>query len=1223
MSRVEKRRRQRVWARFGLAVVVALAGGAVGGTGAPASADACGSNPVVCENKLTGNPPSEWDIDGAGEETIQGFATDISVNVGQRVDFKINTDARAYSIDIYRLGYYNGSGARKIASTTPSVPLPQHQNPCVDDSNGTGNYDCGGWAVSASWTVPAGAVSGVYIAKLTRSDNGDSSHITFVVRDDASHSQMFFKTSDATWQAYNMYGGTDFYPGGLGPDNGRAYKISYNRPFATRKDNDGRDFLFSNEYPMIRFLEQNGYDVSYTTDVDTDRRGQLITNHRAFLSVGHDEYWSGPQRGYVEAARDAGVNLAFFSGNEVYWKTRWENSVDGHGTPYRTLVCYKETWGDAKIDQTSSTWTGTWRDPRFSPPSDGGRPENALTGTQYMSNNTDLAIQVSAEQGRYRLWRNTGAADLLPGQVATLAPHTVGYESDEDVDNGFRPAGLIQLSSTTGPTPEYLRDFGRATSPGTTTHHLTLYRASSGALVFGAGTIQWSWGLDSNHDGIRSPANHDMRQATMNLFTDMGVLPGVVPSGLSTAAAPDTQAPVSTITSPPAGTTVANGSLVTAQGTATDTGGRVAAVEASTDGGNTWHRATGTTSWSYTFAATGAGAVTVRVRAVDDNANLESAPATRSLALTGATSLFGNRVPATPAADDNGPVTLGVRFTAQADGYVTGVRFYKGAGNTGTHTGTLWTASGTPLATGTFANETATGWQTLTFTAPVAVSGGSTYLASYFAPTGHYAADPFFFSYTDYVAQPLVAPRTGGNGTYAGGDNFPTQSYQATNYYVDVSFVDLVNAPPTAVTVNPAANTAGVAAAVHPSVKFSKALNPASIQFTLKNSANVSVAGTTGYDSASKTATFTPSAALANGQRYTASVQAADPQGHVMEAPAAWSFSTDPYPTMSRLFAANATPAVAAEPDGAAVTLGVKFVPATTGTVVGVRFYQGSGNTGTHTGSLWTTSGTLLARATFAGETGTGWQTVTFATPVAVNAGTTYVAAYYAPAGHYASNGGYFSSPRTNGPLSAPAGANGVYQYGSDAFPNRSYQSTNYWVDPIFSPGTGTPADPPPGPSAGEVSLFTDADLPAAANWNDPDPIEVGVKFTAETDGVITGVRFYKGAQNVGVHAGSLWTVAGDRLASATFTGETESGWQEVRFAQPVPITGGTTYVASYSTTVGFYAADINALATAGIDRPPLHVPAFGGVYRYGAGFPDSAVRHNYWVDVVFKPATG
>ena len=156
--------------------------------------------------------------------------------------------------------------------------------------------------------------------------------------------------------------------------------------------------------------------------------------------MGHDEYWSGPQRANVEAARDAGVNLAFFSGNEVYWKTRWESSVDGTNTPYRTLVCYKETWAHNTIDP-SSEWTGTWRDPRFSPPKNGGRPENGLTGTLYMSNNTDLAMQVPAEQGKNRLWRNTTVAAQATGQVATLAPHTVGYESNEDLDNGFRPAG--------------------------------------------------------------------------------------------------------------------------------------------------------------------------------------------------------------------------------------------------------------------------------------------------------------------------------------------------------------------------------------------------------------------------------------------------------------------------------------------------------------------------------------------------------------------------------------------------------------------------------------------------------------------------------------------------------------------------------------------------------------------------------------------------------------
>lgn len=608
---------------------------------APAAAsDACasGDNQVVCENgrhdvdwsAWSGGRQPDWDIDGAGDASIQGFSTDISVNLGERIDFKVDTDAPSFAVDIYRVGWYDGAGARKIASLDPAGITAKSQPVCLSDP-ATELLDCGNWSVSASWTVPKDAVSGVYVAKLTRSDTGGSSHITFVVRDDSSHAAVVFQTSDPTWQAYNTYGGSDFYQGTV---HGRAYKISYNRPFATRGNVEGRDFFFANEYPMIRFLERNGYDVTYTTGVDADRHGELLRNHKLFVSVGHDEYWSAKQRANVEAARDAGVNLAFFSGNEVYWRTRWEDSQDGTSTPYRTLVSYKETWSDAKIDP-SKEWTGTWRDPRFTPPAiGGGQPENALTGTAYMANSVDLPIQVSADQGRLRLWRNTSVATLVAGEVATLAPHTVGYESDEDLDNGFRPPGLIRLSTAVGPTPEYLRDDGRLVTPGTTTHHLTLYKASSGALVFGAGTIQWAWGLDSQHDGAQEPADPRMQQATVNLFADMGVEPTTLMRGLVPAeASTDKVPPAASITWPLKPAAAHRGDSVTVQGSASDgTGedsGKVAGVEVSLDNGTTWHPASGTTFWSYTFPATGTEQRII-VRAVDDSANIgpSSAPLT-------------------------------------------------------------------------------------------------------------------------------------------------------------------------------------------------------------------------------------------------------------------------------------------------------------------------------------------------------------------------------------------------------------------------------------------------------------------------------------------------------------------------------------------------------------------------------------------------------------------
>ena len=119
------------------------------------------------------------------------------------------------------------------------------------------------------------------------------------------------------------------------------------------------------------------------------------------------------------------------------------------------------------------------------------------------------------------------------------------------------------------------------------------------------------------------------------------------------------------------------------------------------------------------------------------------------------------------------------------------------------------------------------------------------------------------------------------------------------------------------------------------------------------------------------------------------------------------------------------------------------------GYITGIRFYKGSGNTGTHVGHLWTSTGTLLATATFSNEIASGWQQVNFASPVAITAGTTYVASYYAPAGHYAYNLNYFASSGVdNGVLHA---LSGVYAYASGgAFPTKTYLASNYWVDIVF-----------------------------------------------------------------------------------------------------------------------------------------------------------------------------
>lgn len=1074
--------------RIALGVVLVASGLVAPAVTAPAAAaDPCGptGNKIACENSLPGSPRSVWDINGSGDDSIQGFATDISVNVGASIGFKIDTDASAYTIKIFRLGYYDGDGARQVDTVTPSATLPQQQPQCLSDPT-TELYDCGNWGISASWPVPSTAVSGVYIALLQRPDNGGASHITFIVRDDASHSDIVFQTSDPTWQAYNEYGGSDFYEGAA---NGRAYKISYNRPFLTRGGTGGRDFFFANEYPAVRFLERNGYDVSYMAGVDTDRRGGLLTNHKVFMSVGHDEYWSGAQRANVEAARDAGVHLQFLSGNEVYWRTRYEPSADASHTPYRTLVSYKESWASAKIDP-SSEWTGTWRDPRFAPPSaGGGRQENALTGTIFMSNYTDLPITVTRAEGKLRLWRGTGLASMFPSSTA-LAPHTVGYESDEPQDNGSRPPGLIGMSTVSGQiNGQYMHDYGATVGDGTTTHRITLYKAPSGALVFSAGSVQWSWGLDSVHDSAFAPepADQRMQQAQVNLFADMGVQPTTRMSNLSAATkSTDVTAPTVAISSPAAGATIDNGTQVTVSGTATDSGGEVAGVEYSTDAGASWHPAQGTSPWSFTYVQHGIGDTGLRVRAVDDSANIGAAT-TRTFSVRCPCSIFGSAPPPTaitsnagvadPSADDPSAAELGLRFTPTVAGFVTGVRFYKGAGNTGTHIGSLWSSDGQRLATATFGGETASGWQTVSFQAAVPVAAGQTYVASYTAPNGHYAVQPHAFSAQAVNADPLqVAGGYGATpaGVYANPGSYPQDSYQNSSYFVDALFTTTDTTPPTVTARWPLADSSSVDPATTVQATFSKPMNAGTVSLVVKDANDATIAGTTAYDATTRTVTFTPSTALAGYVVFTATVSGNDTSGQAVSTGRTWSFRTArpaalPGVCPCSLFDESTTPTVLEVNDTDAVTLGVRFSADVAGTVTGVRFYKGSGNTGSHTGTLWTATGTKLAEGVFSGESSSGWQTLTFTSPVEIAKDTEYVAAYRTTVGRYSATPNAFVAADLSRPPLHVTSSAGAYTYGT-GFPSNT-AATSYLVDVVFEKGAPTLSVTSQSPAPGALDV--------------------------------------------------------------------------------------------------------------------------------------------------------
>jgi len=994
-------------------------------------------NAIVTENQFPGTPASQWDLSNPGEPTLAGFTTDISVNHGSTVNFKIQSGTANWRIDIYRLGYYQGNGARLM--TTINMTHAQSQ-PAPVTNSATGEVDAGNWAVTASWTVPANAVSGVYIAHLVDQTNtSNENHIPFIVRADESTSNILFQTSDTTWHAYNGWGGASFY-GGNGPGGdsapGRAYKLSYNRPIATR-DGVGvgagpQDFLFGAEYAAIFWLEQNGYDVSYMAEVDTARFPSLLSRHKIFTSTGHDEYWDTTARANIVAARGAGLNLIFMSGNEVYWKTRWEPSIDGTNTPYRTLVCYKETRFNAPLDPLDAsptwTWTGTWRDPRFSPPADGGIPENALTGTMFEVDSwRSDAIQVPYAMSGLRFWRNTPNVSTLPsGATWTLTQNLLGYEWDASPDNGFAAGGLIDLSSTTLSVNTYLLDYGSTTGNGTATHNLTLYRdPTSGALVFGAGTVFWSWGLSAEHDGTPTPTDPDVQQAMVNLLADMGVQPATLQSGLVAASkSTDATPPTSSISTP-------------ANGVASDVGGRVGGVEVSVDGGTTWFRASGTTNWTYNWNAT-AGTHTIMSRATDDSLNTESPRPGISISVTARSNLFGTTaVPASETASDLNSVELGVQFSSSSPGTITGIRFWKDSINIGTHTASMWSSTGQLLTTTTFANETASGWQEVLFPQPVQITAGTTYVASYHTSLDYSAGNGYFG--TPMSNSPLTAPANAGVYAYNSSPVFPSNTFRSDNYWVDVLFAAQSGPVPPAIT-SPSAASGSVGAAF--SYQITATNNPTSFNAT-GLPAGLSVNTTTGLISGTPTAAgsfnVTVSATNSAGTGSTTLALSIVGSGSTVS-----------------LFSPSAKPSIVTVSDPQAVTLGVKFQASANGKVTAIRFYKGPNNTGTHIGAVWSTSGTLLASATFSNETASGWQQVNLSNPVSITVNTTYVVSYHTNVGEYSCDGNYFGSAYTNGPLTAPSssssGGNGVYAYGkSNLFPNNTYNASNYWVDFVFT----------------------------------------------------------------------------------------------------------------------------------------------------------------------------
>ena len=446
--------------------------------------------------------PGEW----LGESHyVEAYADRISAAAGDRVQVMASTSAAIGARwRLFRLGWYGGAGARRM--TDPARIALSTQPRCPANAT-TGLVRCA-WTPSFAVQVPQDAVSGLYVVTIVR-DDGWGTFVPLVVRD-ARRADLLFQASVTTYQAYNGWGGESLYEDAAGVRGGKAPYLS----------GHGAGDLFVSEARLARFLEQYGYDVTYTTNLDVVREGaEGLRRARAFLSVGHDEYWAGAERDLLEAARDEGTSLFFLGANPAYWKIR-TSDPGADGNP-RTITCYKAAPAGDPLAGTPEA-TGRFRDVPFS------RPEEALVGAMYESWLLFPQAWIVSAATSF-LFTGTG---LHNGDAIPLL---VGYEYDRTFSEAT-PSPVTVLARSPLVDGEGRPGFAES----------TLYRVPSGALVFAAGTIYWSLGVET-----------DARVARMTANLLEAAVGAPVPAALEQPAPPAQDPPIGTWAS--SVTTVASG----------------------------------------------------------------------------------------------------------------------------------------------------------------------------------------------------------------------------------------------------------------------------------------------------------------------------------------------------------------------------------------------------------------------------------------------------------------------------------------------------------------------------------------------------------------------------------------------------------------------------------------------------------------------------------------
>lgn len=434
---------------------------------------------TVAENAKPGT--EDWRIPAASVATdtqLAGYADHTSVLPGESFGLYVTSTLGDVAVAAYRVGSYGGRGARLVWQSPEPLKGTKQPDPVIE----AGNMVVAEWAKTADLTTTDWP-EGSYLLKLTA--GGRSRYVPLTVRSRSTAGRLVMVNAVITDQAYNDWGGYSLYDG---PGNGRAIRVSFDRP---QKGNGAQQF-FGDELAAIQLAEGLGVDLAYVTSVDLDREPGLLQGASGMVSMGHDEYWTVPERTAVEKARDSGTSLAFLGANAVYWRVRLEDGVTGDR---RVVVGYKNT-SDPKKGAIDTTVM--WRSQPYAD------PENSLTGMLYECFPAYGAMVI--EDPTFPFFAGTG---VTKGQQI---PGVVGIEIDRAYPIQGTPAALTVA----------------AHSPvvcGTSKHTYSdmTYYSTGTAGVWATGSMMWVKVLNGPNAkyGITDASVAFVRRVMENAFRQM------------------------------------------------------------------------------------------------------------------------------------------------------------------------------------------------------------------------------------------------------------------------------------------------------------------------------------------------------------------------------------------------------------------------------------------------------------------------------------------------------------------------------------------------------------------------------------------------------------------------------------------------------------------------------------------------------------------------------